>query len=86
MNALITIGFVGLVLYVGKRMFSMRDWGRYEPCRKDAPSGIVYGKYLPPMFLKDGGIGKVDIEAYRAFHNRHDVVGGREFLNMIERS
>lgn len=28
MGALITIGFVGLVLYVGKRMFSERDWGK----------------------------------------------------------
>lgn len=28
MGALITIGFVGLVLYVGKRMFSVRDWGK----------------------------------------------------------
>lgn len=48
MGALITIGFVGLVLYVGKRMFSVGDWGRYEPCRKDAPSGIVYGKTKAP--------------------------------------
>ena len=86
MGALITVGFVALVVYLGKRMFSVRDWGRYEPCRKDAPSGIVYGKYLPPVFLKDRGIGKVDMEAYRAFHKRHDVVGEREFLDMIERS
>lgn len=28
MGALITIGFVGLVLYVGKRMFSVGDWGK----------------------------------------------------------
>jgi hypothetical protein len=28
MGALITVGFVGLVLYVGKRMFSVRDWGK----------------------------------------------------------
>lgn len=28
MGALITIGFVGLVLYVGKRMFSVSDWGK----------------------------------------------------------
>lgn len=28
MGALITIGFVWLALYVGKRMFSVRDWGK----------------------------------------------------------
>jgi len=28
MGALITVGFVGLMLYVGKRMFSVRDWGK----------------------------------------------------------
>lgn len=28
MGALITIGFVWLVLYVGKRMFSAGDWGK----------------------------------------------------------
>jgi hypothetical protein len=83
---MVTIGFVGLVLYVGKRIFSVRDWGRYEPCRKDAPSGIVYGKYLPPVFLKGRPINKVDMQAYRAFHTRHDVVGERKFLDMIERS
>ena len=27
-NAAITIGFVGLVLYAGKRMFSVGDWGK----------------------------------------------------------
>ena len=31
-------------------------------------------------------IGKVDMGAYRAFHKRHDVVGEREFLDMIERN
>lgn len=27
-SGMVTIGFVGLVLYVGKRMFSVRDWGK----------------------------------------------------------
>ena len=83
-NAAITIGFIGLVVLLGKHLFNVKDWGR--EAHKDAPSGIVYGKYLPPVFLKDRGIGKVDVEAYRAFHNRHDVVGKREFLDMVERS
>ena len=27
-SGMVTIGFVGFVLYVGKRMFSVRDWGK----------------------------------------------------------
>lgn len=45
-NAAITIGFIGLVVFLGKHLFNVKDWGRYEPRRND--SGIVQGKYLPP--------------------------------------
>ena len=83
-NAAITIGFIGLVVLLGKHLFNVKDWGR--EVRKDAPSGIVQGKYLPPVFLRSRGINKVDMQAYRAFHARHDVMSAEEFSDMIERS
>lgn len=83
-NAAITIGFIGLVVFLGKHLFNVKDWGRQV--RKDAPSGIVQGKYLPPVYLKGRPINKVDMGAYRAFHARHDVVSAGEFSDMIERS
>jgi hypothetical protein len=84
-NAAITIGFIGLVVLLGKHLFNVKDWGN-EIRRQGAPSGIVQGKYLPPVFLRNRGIRKVDMEAYRAFHARHDVMSAEEFSDMIERS
>ena len=49
-NAAITIGFIGLVVLLGKHLFSLKDWGK--EVSRDAPSGIVQGKYLPPVFLR----------------------------------
>lgn len=83
-NAAITIGFIGLVVLLGKHLFNVKDWGR--EAHKDASSGIVQGKYMPPVFLRGRGINKVDMEAYRAFHARHDVMSAEEFSDMIERS
>lgn len=83
-NAAITIGFIGLVMLLGRHLFNVKDWGR--EVRKDASSGIVQGKYLPPVYLKGRPIRKVNMQAYRAFHARHAVVSDREFSDMIERS
>lgn len=84
-NAAITIGFIGLVVLLGRHLFNVKDWGRGIR-RQDAPSGIVQGKYMPPVFLRSRGINKVDMEAYRAFHSRHAVMSAEEFSDMIERS
>jgi len=83
--AAITLGFIVLVVLLGKHLFNVKDWGR-EIRRQDAPSGIVQGKYLPPVYLKGRPINKVDMQAYRAFHARHDVVSAEEFSDTIERS
>lgn len=83
-NAAITIGFIGLMVLLGRHLFSLKDWGK--EVRKDAPSGIVQGKYLPPVFLRSRGNNKVDMQAYRDFHARHDVMSAEEFSDMIERS
>ena len=84
-SAAITIGFIGLVVLLGKHLFNVKDWGR-DARNKDASSGIVQGKYMPPVFLRSRGINKVDMEAYRAFHARHDAMSAEEFSDMIERS
>lgn len=83
-KAAITIGFIGLVVLLGRHLFNVKDWGR--EARKDAPSGIVQGKYLPPVYLKGRPIRKVNMQAYRDFHARHDVMSAEEFSDMIERS
>ena len=72
------------MVLLGKHLFSLKDWGK--EVSRDAPSGIVQGKYLPPVFLRSRPINKVDMQAYRAFHARHDVMSAEEFSDMIERS
>ena len=81
-GGIVTLAFVVLMLLVGGLLFDTNDWGK--PVKPY--SGIVHGKYLPPVFLRSRGINKVDMEAYRAFHARHDVMSAEEFSDMIERS
>lgn len=76
-NAAITIGFIGLVVLLGKHLFSLKDWGK--EVRRDAPSGIVQGKYLPPVYLREGG-------RANPFPACADVMSAEEFSDMIERS
>lgn len=79
-NAAITIGFIGLVVLLGKHLFNVKDWGR--EAHKDAPSGIVQGKYLPPVYLKDRPV----TPAHRDFYDRHKSLLPLEYMDMIERS
>lgn len=81
-SGMITLGFIGLVVFLGKHLFSVGDWGK--PVKPY--SGIVHGKYRPPAYRRNMPIGKVDMEAYRDFHARHGVVSGREFHAMMGRS
>ena len=79
-NAAITIGFIGLVVFLGKHLFNVKDWGRYEPRRND--SGIVQGKYLPPVYLRDRPV----TPAHKDFYDRHKSLLPLEYMDVIERS
>lgn len=81
-GGIVTLAFVVLMLLVGGLLFDTSDWGK--PVKPY--SGIVHGKYLPPVYLRNRPINKVDMQAYRDFHARHAVVSDREFSDMIERS
>ena len=81
-SGIVTLAFVVLMLLVGGLLFDTSDWGK--PVKPY--SGIVHGKYLPPVYLRNRPIGKVKMQAYRDFHARHDVVSAKEFSDMIERS
>lgn len=81
-GGIVTLAFVVLMLLAGKLLFDTNDWGK--PVKPY--SGIVHGKYLPPVYLKGRPIRKVDMQAYRDFHARHAVVSDREFQAMSERS
>ena len=77
-NAAITIGFIGLMVLLGRHLFNVKDWGR-EIRRQGASSGIVQGKYLPPVYLREGG-------RANPFPACADVMSAEEFSDMIERS
>jgi len=81
-GGLVTLAFVVLMLLVGGLLFDTNDWGK--PVKPY--SGIVHGKYLPPVYLRNRPIGKVNMQAYKDFHARHDVVSDREFQAMLDRS
>lgn len=86
---MLTLLFLCVLTLLGKWLFRVEDWGerKKKPVKPVKPhSGIVHGKYLPPVYLKGRPIGKVDMQAYRDFHARHDVVSDAEFQDMIDRS
>jgi len=62
-GVIITLAFVVLMLLVGGLLFDTNDWGKLvKPY-----SGIVHGKYLPPVYLRNRPIGKVNMQAYKDF-------------------
>ena len=85
---MLTLLFLCVLTLLGKWLFRVEDWGERKKPRKPVKthSGIVHGKYLPPAYLKGRPTGKVDMQAYRDFHTRHDVVSDGEFQDMIDRS
>ena len=71
---MLTLLFLLVLTLLGKSLFRVEDWGKpRKPSGKPAKtcSGIVHGKYLPPVYLKGRPINKVDMQAYRDFHERH---------------
>ena len=40
MNALISLAFLALLLFAGKRLFDVRDWGRQPQYKGNRPGGI----------------------------------------------
>lgn len=37
MNALILLAFLALLLFVGKKLFDVRDWGKHSAITRQAP-------------------------------------------------
>lgn len=83
---MLTLLFLGVLTLLGKSLFRVEDWGKPVKHPRKPYSGIVHGKYLPPVYLRNRPINKVDMQAYRDFHARHAVVSDREFQAMIDRS
>ena len=43
MNVLISLAFVALLLFAGKKLFDVRDWGRQPQYKGNRPGGIDMG-------------------------------------------
>lgn len=40
MNVLISLAFMALLLFVGKKLFNVRDWGKQPQYKGNRPGGI----------------------------------------------
>lgn len=46
MNVLISLAFVALLLFAGKKLFNVRDWGRQPQYKGNRPGGIDMGSTI----------------------------------------
>lgn len=46
MNVLISLAFVALLLFAGKKLFNVRDWGRQPQYKGNRPDGIDMGSTI----------------------------------------
>lgn len=88
-----TVLFVVAVMVLGCVLFSVHDWGRPNGNRgrrthvrgghgeSHSRHGIVHGKYLPPVYLRDRPAVGVGAEVFE----EHPVMSPEEFQAMVGR-